>query len=202
MKHPVRDMSDHVTKDPNELLRIWLSDARAAASQHDTMTLATASADGAPSARIVLLRGLDDRGLTFFTNRTSRKAEELEANPRAAAVLHWPELDRQVRIEGSVERTSDEESEDYWSTRPRGSQLAAWASRQSTRLQDRAVLEAQVADARARFDGEDVPLPPFWGGYRIVPETIEFWTHRDDRLHERIRFVRQPAGWRWELLAP
>ena len=166
------------------------------------MTLATSTLDGRPSARIVLLRGIDERGITFFTNRTSRKGEELRRNPRAAAVVHWWELGRQVRIEGSVEETSDEESRSYWQTRPRGSQLAAWASRQSQQLSDRDELDERVAEMGERFAGEDVPLPPFWGGYRIIPTVIEFWTHRDDRLHDRLRYVLEPDGWRVERLAP
>lgn len=166
------------------------------------MTLATATLDGRPSARVVLLRGIDERGVTFFTNRTSRKGEELRRNPRAAAVVHWWELGRQVRIEGSVEETSDEESRSYWQTRPRGSQLAAWASRQSHPLSNRDELDERVAEMEERFAGEDVPLPPFWGGYRIIPTGIEFWTHRDDRLHDRVRYVLEPQGWRIERLAP
>lgn len=166
------------------------------------MTLATATPDGQPSARVVLLRGIDVRGITFFTNRTSRKGDELRRNPRAAAVIHWWELGRQVRIEGPVEVTSDEESRAYWQNRPRGSQLAAWASRQSQPLRGRHELDTQVAEIARRFAGANVPLPPFWGGYRILPTSIEFWTHRDDRLHDRVRYVREPAGWRVERLAP
>ena len=190
------------TDDPIEHLRAWLTEARATISEADAMALATSDSEGRPSARIVLLRGLDERGLTFFTSRTSRKGDELEANPYAAAVLHWWELGRQVRIEGSVERTSDVESDAYWSTRPRGSQLAAWASQQSRPLRDRDELDRRVREAETRFTGVDVTRPDFWGGYRIVPERIEFWTHRDDRLHGRIRYVREPEGWRRELLAP
>jgi len=166
------------------------------------MTLATATTDGAPSVRVVLLRGIDERGLTFFTNRTSRKAEELRLNPRAAAVIHWWELGRQARVEGGVEQTSDEESHAYWRTRPRGSQLAAWASRQSQPLSRREELDARVREMATRFDGAEVPLPPFWGGYRIVPARIELWTHRDDRLHDRVHYVREPNGWRAERLFP
>jgi pyridoxamine 5'-phosphate oxidase len=196
-------MDNHdLADDPFEQLAAWLVDGRAVVPHPDTMTLATAMTDGRPSARIVLLRGLDDRGLTFFTNRTSRKGDELRLNPRAAAVLHWWELGRQVRIEGSVEETGDDESLEYWKTRPRASQLAAWASRQSRPLSGRDELDAHVAEAEERFAGTDVPLPPFWGGYRILPAVIEFWTHRDNRLHDRVRYVLEPEGWRRERLAP
>ena len=185
-----------------QLLTAWLDDGRAAAPDQDSMTLATATPDGRPSARVVLLRGIDERGITFFTNRTSRKGDELRLNPRAAAVIHWWELGRQVRIEGSVEETSDEESRAYWRTRPRGSQVAAWASRQSQPLRGREELDARVAELEERFASEDVPLPPFWGGYRLIPASIEFWTHRDDRLHDRVRYLREPDRWRAERLAP
>jgi pyridoxamine 5'-phosphate oxidase len=188
--------------DPLQLLATWVDEGRTAVPHQDSMTLATATPDGRPSARIVLLRGIDRRGITFFTNRTSRKGDELRRNPRAAAVIHWWELGRQARIEGSVEETSDDESRAYWQTRPRGSQLAAWASRQSRPLTGRDALDARVAELEERFAGEEVPLPPFWGGYRIIPASIEFWTHRDDRLHDRVRFVRESDGWREELLAP
>ena len=193
-----RDLAD----DPIEQLRAWLEDARHMVSQPDAMTLATATTDGRPSARVVLFRGPDEHGITFFTNRTSRKGDELASNPYAAAVIHWWELGRQVRIEGSVQRTSDAESRAYWETRPRGSQLAAWSSMQSRQLRGRDELEARVRESTQRFVDGDVPLPPFWGGYRIVPTSIEFWTHRDDRLHDRVRYVRESAGWRRERLAP
>lgn len=166
------------------------------------MTLATATADGVPSVRVVLLRDIDDRGLTFFTNRASRKGEELAANPRAALVLHWWPLGRQLRVEGLVEELATEESEAYWETRPRASQVAAWASPQSRPLADRAELDASVTATRERFGDSPIPLPPFWGGYRVVPHTIELWEHRDDRLHDRLRYVREGAGWRSERLAP
>jgi pyridoxamine 5'-phosphate oxidase len=191
-----------VVEDPIAVAQAWLDEARNLAGEPQTMTLATATPDGKPSARVVLLRGLDDRGLVFFTNRESRKGQELRRNPRAAVVLHWWELGRQLRVEGVVEEVSEEESAAYWKTRPRGSQVAAWASRQSLELADRSELDARVAEARERFADGDVPLPPFWGGYRVVPETIELWTHRDDRLHERVRYERDGGGWRRALLAP
>jgi pyridoxamine 5'-phosphate oxidase len=188
--------------DPIAALEVWLRDAERASAGPQTMTLATATADGRPSARIVLLRGLDERGLTFFTNRASRKGRELEENPRAALVLHWWELGRQARVEGAVERVDDAESRAYWETRPRESRVAAWASPQSRPLADRAALDALYDAAAARFGAGEVPLPDFWGGYRVVPDAIEFWRHRDDRLHDRIRFERTAAGWRRERLAP
>jgi pyridoxamine 5'-phosphate oxidase len=195
------DESD-LADDPIAQLRVWLDDARAAVARPDAMTLATADTAGRPSARVVLLRGIDDRGVTFFTNRTSRKGRELARNPHAAAVVHWWELGRQVRIEGSVEETSDEESAAYWATRPRGSRIAAWASRQSAPLAGRQELAAAVAEMEARFEAEEVPLPPFWGGYRLVPDRIELWMHRDDRLHDRVVYLREAGGWRRQRLAP
>ena len=189
-------------EDPIAQLQIWLDDARSRTAEPGAMTLATADEHGNPSARVVLLRTLDGRGITFFTNRHSRKGHELRSNPRAAAVFHWWELGRQVRIEGAVEESSVEESRTYWESRPRGSQIAAWASPQSTSLDDRKSLDALVAEASARFSGGDVPLPDDWGGYRIVPDALEFWTHRDDRLHDRIRYERAPDGWRRRRLAP
>lgn len=192
-------MSDH---DPIATVQSWLAEARTHPGEPHAMTLATATADGTPSARVVLLRGLDQRGFTFFTNRLSRKASELAENPRAAVVLHWWPLGHQVRAEGTVEPVSDEESLAYWRTRPRGSQIAAWASPQSQALDGRAELDALVDEAARRFEGDKVPLPPFWGGYRMRPEAIELWTHRDDRLHDRLRYVRDGKGWRVERLAP
>jgi pyridoxamine 5'-phosphate oxidase len=196
-------MTEHdLAEDPFELVRGWLDDARAVVGEPQAMTLATATPDGRPSARVVLLHGLDEHGLTFFTNRASRKGDELRLNPRAAIAIHWWELGRQVRIEGVVEDVSAEESKAYWETRPRGSQIAAWASRQSEPLADRDELDARVAEIEERFARGAVPLPPFWGGYRIVPESIELWIHRDDRLHDRIRYAREGEGWRRERLAP
>jgi len=188
--------------DPIAQLRVWLEEARAVVAQPDAMTLATADAGGRPSARVVLLRGIDERGLAFFTNRESRKGHELRENPRAAVVLHWWELGRQVRVEGDIVQIGDEESAAYWQTRPRASQLAGWASPQSQPLADRSDLDARVAEAARRFHESEVPLPAFWGGYRLVPDAVEFWGHRDDRLHDRVRFSRSRAGWRRERLAP
>jgi pyridoxamine 5'-phosphate oxidase len=193
-----RDLAD----DPLVQFEAWLREAREAAPQADAMTLATAGVDGRPSARQVLLRGLDTRGFVFFTNRTSRKALELARNPLAALVFHWYELGRQVRVEGAVEEVDEVDSASYWETRPRASQLAAWASPQSASIAERAKLDSLYAEAEARFAGGDVPLPPFWGGYRVVPETIEFWQHRENRLHDRVNFVRDGADWRRERLAP
>jgi pyridoxamine 5'-phosphate oxidase len=194
--------SIEVVEDPIARVRAWLEEARSVIAEPSAMTLATATPEGRPSARVVLLQGLDERGLTFFTNRTSRKADELASNPHAAIVLHWWELGRQIRIEGSVEQTTDTESQSYWETRPRGSQVAAWASRPSRSLSGRDELEMRVREAEERFAGAEVPLPPFWGGYRLVPTTIELWTHRDDRLHDRVLYVREGDRWRSERLAP
>ncbi len=188
--------------DPIVTFRAWFREAEDASPRADAMTLATATADGRPSARVVLLRGLDERGFVFFTNRESRKGTELLENPRAALVFHWWELGRQLRIEGAVEEIDSAESESYWETRPRASRLAAWASPQSRPILGRTDLDGLYAEADARFGDPDVPLPPFWGGYRVVPETLEFWTHRENRLHDRIRYERTGTGWRRERLAP
>jgi pyridoxamine 5'-phosphate oxidase len=189
-------------RDPFVALRAWLHEAEGASLRADSMTLATAAADGRPSARIVLLRGIDERGLVFFSNRESRKGVELLQNPRAALVFHWWELGRQVRVEGPVEEVSETESEAYWSTRPRESRIAAWASPQSRPIAGRAELDALFAETESRFSHGDVPLPPFWGGYRVVPESVEFWTHRENRLHDRVRYARSGDGWSRQRLAP
>jgi pyridoxamine 5'-phosphate oxidase len=190
-------------EDPIAQLQMWHDEARAAVPQPDAMTLATVGPDGRLSARIVLLRGIDGRGLSFFTNRTSRKGEDLARNPRAALVLHWWELGRQVRIEGVAVEMAEDESAAYWSSRPRTSQIAGWASPQSQPIAGRTDLDARVSATEARFDGSEVPLPPFWGGYRVEPDRIEFWAHRDNRLHDRIRYIRRSdASWRRERLAP
>jgi pyridoxamine 5'-phosphate oxidase len=188
--------------DPIRQFRAWLDEARSVSSNADSMTLATSSPNGVPSARVVLLRGLDERGFTFFTNRRSRKGRELATNPRAALVFHWWDLGRQIRVEGSVEEVPAAESEAYWRTRPRASQIAAWAAPQSEPLHDRGELDSAVADAETTFAGREVSLPPFWGGYRVVPTVIEFWLHRDDRLHDRVRYTLSSDGWLRERLAP
>jgi pyridoxamine 5'-phosphate oxidase len=192
-----------VDADPIVEVGRWFDDAVAhGALQPEAMTVATADADGRPSARVVLLRGVDARGFTFFTNYASRKGHELAANPRAAIVLHWPEVQRQVRATGRVEQVSDAESDAYWVTRPRGSQVGAWASHQSEIVADRAALEAEVARQEARFAGGDVPRPAGWGGFRLVPDEIELWQHRVDRLHDRIRYRRAGGPWVRERLQP
>jgi pyridoxamine 5'-phosphate oxidase len=188
--------------DPIRQLGTWLREAERASPAATAMTLATATGEGRPSARVVLLRGLDERGLVFFTDRRSRKGEELRLNPNAALVFHWWELGRQVRVEGVVEAVGAGESAAYWRTRPRGSRIAAWASPQSRPLRGRAELDRLYEQASARFGDGEIPLPPFWGGYRVVPSAMEFWTHRDDRLHDRVRYELTKAGWRRERLAP
>jgi pyridoxamine 5'-phosphate oxidase len=166
------------------------------------MTLATASADGAPSARMVLLKAADEDGFVFYSGYDSRKGSELAANPRAALVFYWQSLGRQVRVEGPVERASAEESDAYFASRPRASRLAAWASEQSRPLASRADLDRRYAELEAEYEGREVPRPERWGGYRLRPEAIEFWQHRDNRLHERIRYTRAREGWTAELLSP
>lgn len=188
--------------DPLVALRQWLAEADEESQLSRTMTLATATTDGRPSARVVLLRGIDERGLTFYTNRDSRKGQELRQNPRAALVLHWWELGRQVRVEGAVEEVDRRESEEYWRTRPRPSRIAAWASAQSLPVSRRADLDAAYAEAEAGFVGADVPLPPHWGGFRVRADVVEFWTHRESRLHDRLRYDRSADGWRRVRLQP
>ncbi len=191
------------SRDPMDLFREWYELASGSRILFpDAMTLATADADGKPSARMVLFKGQDERGFRFFTNYGSRKAHELEENPYAALVFHWAALQRQIRIEGKIERLTHEESEAYFRTRPRGSRIGAWASKQSRRLERREVLEEAFSETDRRFKGEDVPLPPFWGGFRVVPNRIEFWQGRANRLHDRLRFVRVEDGWETERLYP
>lgn len=194
---------DDLPADPIALVQRWFTDAQAAGvEQYDAMTLATATPDGRPSARAVLLKGIDARGLAFFTNYASRKGRELEANPHAALVLLWIPLQRQVRVCGRVERLSAEESDAYFATRPRGSQLGAWASAQSAPLPERAALEERWAALDERWGGRAVPRPPHWGGYRVEPDEIEVWQGRANRLHDRFCSTRTATGWAWTRLQP
>jgi pyridoxamine 5'-phosphate oxidase len=177
---------------------------RARSHQIDTapVALATADAAGRPAVRMVLLRGADERGFVFHTNYNSRKGRELVANAHAALCFHWVMLDEQIRIEGRVDRLPDAESDEYFASRPRGSQLGAWASAQSEVLPSRETLEEKYREIERRFDGQPVPRPPFWGGFRVVPSRVEFWYGRSDRLHDRVVYIRDGGGWTIERLYP
>jgi pyridoxamine 5'-phosphate oxidase len=189
--------------DPFALFDAWFAEAEASEpNDPNAMALATADADGRPSVRMVLLKGHGPDGFVFYTNREGRKAADLLANPQAALLFHWKSLRRQVRIEGAVSLATDAESDAYFASRSRDSQLGAWASDQSRPLDTRETFEARVTDARARFEGTDVPRPPHWGGYRVVPDRIEFWQDREARLHERRLFVRAGDRWTEGLLYP
>lgn len=193
--------------EPVDLFAAWFAEATAAGlPEPNAMILATASPEAEPSARIVLLKGYGTDGFRFFTNHTSRKGRDLAANPRAALVFPWHPLQRQVRVSGPVYRLSEEESVAYFRTRPRGARLGAWASRQSSVIASREELDARFAELAARWpESTEVPKPPFWGGYRVVPEEIEFWQGRPDRMHDRIRYRRPPGdrdGWVIERLSP
>ena len=193
-----------LASDPFAQFERWLADVNSiAVADWQAMSLAMATRDGRPSVRIVYLRGVDERGFVFYTNYDSRKGRELTDNPKAAAVLYWKELERQVRIEGIVTRASAEESEAYFAGRPRESCIGAWASDQSQPLADRATLERRTAEVEAWFVGQDVPRPPSWGGFRLMPESVEFWQGGIARLHDRLIYRRQPDGkWKLERLFP
>jgi pyridoxamine 5'-phosphate oxidase len=194
-----------VDPDPLRQFDRWLKEAIAAQLPEPTaMTLATVDDDGKPAARIVLLKGFDTSGFVFFTNYESRKGAELARRPEAALLFHWVELERQVRVEGSVTRVTAEESDRYFASRPRGARLGAWASPQSRVIAGRDWLEGALSSVRDRFAaaGENVPRPPHWGGYRVAPQAIEFWQGRESRLHDRLRYRREESHWRIERLAP
>jgi pyridoxamine 5'-phosphate oxidase len=190
--------------DPIEQFTTWFSTAvNTGLPDANAIALATATPDGKPSVRIVLLKGFDQRGFVFFTNYQSDKGRELVANSQAAFVIYWVQLERQIRVAGRVEKTSRAESQVYFHSRPRGSQLGAWVSHQSEVIDARRILEARLAEMTERFAGVEIELPPHWGGYRIVPEALEFWQGRANRLHDRFRYTRQPDGsWTIDRLAP
>ncbi len=194
-----------VDPDPLRQLERWLQEAiRAALPEPTAMTLATVGADGRPSARIVLLKGVDSAGLVFFTNHDSRKGRELAIHPDVALLFHWIQLERQVRIEGVAGKVASAESDAYFASRPRSSRLSAWASPQSRAIPDRDWLEREFAAVTARYEGDnaDVPRPPFWGGYRVLPSLVEFWQGRSSRLHDRIVYRRDGSRWQIQRLAP
>jgi pyridoxamine 5'-phosphate oxidase len=196
---------DEANADPDPIAQFerWFAEAREAKLvEPNAMALATATREGAPSVRMVLLKGVDGRGFVFFTDYRSQKGVELGLNPRAALVFYWAELERQVRITGRVSTVPPEESDGYFRSRPRNSRLSAWVSHQSQVVPDRATLESRAQEVAQRYPGDQVPLPPYWGGYRVVPELIEFWQGRESRLHDRIRYRSDGQGWRMERLSP
>jgi pyridoxamine 5'-phosphate oxidase len=192
-----------VARDPIEQFRAWLADAREVGIyESEAMTVSTVGPDGRPASRYVLLRGLDERGFAFYTNYHSAKGRDLAERPYAALTFGWLAIHRQVRVQGSVERLPDAESDAYFASRPRGAQIGAWASPQSEVIGSREELERAAADVEERFAGQDVPRPPHWGGLLVWPSLIEFWQGRAGRLHDRVRYVREGDGWRIERLAP
>lgn len=195
--------ADGAPAEPFGLFNDWFDSARRSEpADPNAMSLATAGTDGRPSVRMVLLKGVDDRGFVFYTNRESRKGRELAANPHAALCLHWKSLGRQVRIEGRVQPVGDDEADAYYASRGRGSRLGAWASQQSRRLESRSALAARVREFDEKYHDSDIPRPPHWGGYRVVPERIEFWHEGQDRLHTRIVYTRNGENWERKMLYP
>jgi pyridoxamine 5'-phosphate oxidase len=189
-------------RDPFRQFDAWFTEAARAVRAPEAMAIATAATDGAPSVRMVLLKEVDEHGFVFYTGYESRKGADLAANPRAALLFYWDPLGRQVRIEGGVAKVTAERSERYFHSRPRGAQLAALASKQSAVVGSRAELDAQYAELERSHEGRDVPLPPDWGGFRLVPHTFEFWQHRENRLHDRVRYRRDDERWLLERLSP
>lgn len=198
-------MEHTITQEPILLFKEWFDEACAQEGQHEptAMAVATADKEGRPSARILLLKGYDDRGFRFFTNLTSRKGKELLENPFASLCFYWDKLDRQVRIEGRIERVTEKESDDYFASRSRGSQIGAWASKQSLAIENEHALPERVKQITEQFGGQGtIPRPPFWSGFRVIPERIEFWQKGEFRLHTRILYSQKPTGWNVERLYP
>lgn len=192
-----------VAPEPIDQFRKWFEDVlNANLHEPNAMTLATATPDGKPSARVVLLKGYDERGFVFYTNYEGRKAKELEANPNCTLAFYWGELERQVRVEGRACQVPGEESDAYFSSRPRGSQLGAWASQQSRPVESRTRLEDRLRELGEEHEGREIPRPPFWGGYRVEPEGMEFWQGRESRLHDRLSYTRRNGGWEVQRLQP
>ena len=200
-----RHSLDELDVDLNPFVQFqqWFEQAvKAELPEPNAMALATATPDGRPSVRMVLLKGFDERGFVFYTNYEGRKSVELAANPQAAVLFFWVELERQVRIEGTVEKTSKQESDEYFKTRPLESRLSAWASRQSSIIPSRSFLEQKMSDLEHRYANREIPLPPFWGGFRIQPQVFEFWQGRENRLHDRVRYMLQGGVWHIERVSP